>query len=360
MRSPATRLLSTLLIVLAFAMPVRAQDAVVAGESVVPDRSNAARSAAMPAALGDALRRLTPDADAAAGIDAAAVLAGNELLLQRFEYEQVLRPTASGIPSIRLMLRAWFHAAPARDVLVRAGVPVWRGGEVAPALWLVDSSDDGQRLLEHRADPALENFAGALARRGVRVLWAANDLDDWRMAESLARDNAAGSLAEAANRVDADPAVLAWIQHGDEGVGVEWFVRSGESAQRFASSGADLSVALDAGIPRLLALLAESAAVAPDAVVAHARELDRGAGEYVIWLENLARAGAYSDATALIQAQSVVESVTPEQASADKVRLRVRITAPLGQLLALLAADGRLALSSTVPGDADLALRWTD
>lgn len=360
MRSPVTRLFVLALIAMIVAMPSRADDAVVQGEAVVADRSDATRAAAMPAALADALRRLSPEADRADAVDTSALLAANELLLQRFEYEQVMRPTASGIPSIKLMLRAWFHVAPAREALVRAGVPVWRGGEVTPTLWLVDESDDGRRLLARRDDPALDAFAEALARRGVRLLWAANDLDDWRMAEGLSAANAAAGLAEAGVRMAAEPAVLAWIRHDDEGTSVDWFVRSGAGDQTFASSGADLAIALDGGIPRLLAMLSETAAVQPAAVATSARELDRGPGEYVVWLENLGRASAYSDAIALLQAQSVVESVTPEQASADKVRLRIRIGAPLGQLLALLAADGRLSLSTTPPGDADLTLRWTD
>jgi hypothetical protein len=360
MRSILACLLLYVLVGAGFATPSHAQEAAVAGETVVPDRTDAARAAALPAALADALRRLSPDAEAADRIDAAAVLTNDSLLLQRFEYQQVMRPTASGIPSIKLMLRAWFHAAPARAVLVRAGVPVWRGGEVAPTLWLVDESDDGLRLLEQRADPALTTFADALTRRGVRVLWAPNDLDDWRMAEALTSDNAASSLADAASRVSADPAVLAWIRHDEEGVSVDWFVRGGASENRLSSSGVDLASALDGGIPRLLALLAEESAVAPGAVTASAREIDRGAGDYVMWLENLGRAGAYAEAISLIQGQAIVGSVTPEQASADRVRLRVRLTEPLAQLLALLAADGRLTLSTTPPGDADLTLRWND
>ncbi len=359
MRFPFMRLFVFALIALA-ATPCRADDAIVPGEAVVADRTDATRATAMPAALADALRRLSPDAARADGVDTAALLAANELLLQRFDYEQVIRPTASGIPSIKLMLRAWFRAAPAREALVRAGVPVWRGGEVTPMLWLVDESDDGRRLLALRDDPALQSFADALARRGVRLLWAANDLDDWRMAENLTAHGAAGGLMDAATRMTADPAVLAWLRHDDDGVSVDWFVRAGQRDQSFASSGQDLTAALESGIPRLLSLLAESAAVLPGAVATAASGLDRGPGEYVVWLENLGRASAYSEAIALMQSQSIVESVTPEQASADKVRLRVRITAPLGQLLALLAADGRLSLATTPPGDADLTLHWVD
>lgn len=359
--APIRRLFAALLVLTSALSPAVAQtgeDGVV-GEIAVADRSDAARAAALPAALADALSRLGPEPDAAASIDTAAALAADPLLLQRFEYEQVTRPTASGIPSIKLMLRAWFRGAPARALLVSAGVPVWRSGRVAPMLWLVEDSDDGRRLLDG-GDGMVQPFDAALARRGIAVSWAVNDLDDWRMAERLDPANAAQLLQDAARRTGSDPAILGFIRHADEGSAVEWSVGGGDAASGFTSVGGDAGEALLEGVPRLVALLAERAAVRPAAVTGAAQALDRGPGEYVFWLENLGRGGAYSDATELLRAQAMVETVVPEQASGDRVRLRLRITAPLTQLLSLLAADGRLALSPAPPGDADLTLRWQD
>lgn len=360
MHSLATRLIQYGLIVLFAASSVHADEKVVLGEAVVPDRSDSARSAALPTALANALRRLTPADNPTAKIDTAAVLAENETLLQRFDYAQVTRPTTSGIPSIKLMLRARFHAAPVRELLVRAGLPVWRGGEVAPTFWLIDESDDGRRLLEKRGESALQGFDEALAARGVRMLWSMNDLSDWQMVESLTRDDAPRALAEAAERSGADPAVLTLIRQSEEGTDIDWFMRAGEVDHRFSSSGADRDTALSAAVSRLIDVLAQSHAVRPDTVGSEVSAVDRGPGEYVIWLENLTRAGVYAEAVGLLQGQSIVASLTPEQATADRVRLRVRITAPLTQLLALLAADGRLILSSAPVDGADLTLRWRD
>jgi hypothetical protein len=331
----------------------------VLGETAVPDRSDAARAAALPSALANALSRLGPDPQAAAAIDTAAALAADPLLLQRFEYAQVTRPTASGIPSIKLMLRAWFAAAPARALLVNAGVPVWRGGRVAPMLWLVEDSDDGRRLLDG-SDGVAQPLGAALLARGIAPSWSVNDLEDLRMAERLDLDSAPQLLDEAARRTGSDPAVLAFIRHADEGTAVEWFVHGGDAPGRFSSVGGDAGEALLDGVDRLVALLAERAAVRPADVSGLAQSLDRGPGEYVLWLENLGRAGAYGSAIGLLQGQTMVESVVPEQASEDRVRLRARISAPLAQLLSMLAADGRLSLSPTPPGDADLTLRWQD
>jgi hypothetical protein len=337
-----------------------AQPTALAGEAAVPDRSAASRAQALPAVLADALQRLTPFDDPASKVDLDTALAEGSTLLQRFEYAQVTKPTASGIPSIKLMLRAWFDPVPARNLLVQAGVPVWPGGALAPSAWLVEGAGEDLRLLEGGREPRLEDFRTALARRGVQPLWAVNDLEDWQMSRALAPATAAATLAEAATRTASSLALLAWVTALEEGSRVDWFLHGGSGQRQFTSSGVDLAAALADGEPRLVALLGELAAVQPGAAAASGREIDRGAGDYVVWLENLGQAGDYADAVALLQAQPPVSAVLPEQAAGDRVRLRISLTAPLGQLLALLAADGRLELQAAPPGDADLSLRWRE
>lgn len=349
-----------IVLLLAGATAVGQDEASVFGTTTVPDRSSEARSRALPAALADALRRLGPEDDPGGRVDAAAALAADETLLQRFEYEQVTRATASGIPSIRLMLRTWFRTRPATELLVRAGVPVWRGGGVDLTLWLVDETDTG-RALPGAAARGAQDLVERLEPRGVRVHWPLHDLDDIRMVESLEPETAAEALAEAARRSAADPAVLAWARHGEEGTGIDWRVAGGDGEPAgFASSGGDLAEALADGVPRLLAVLADRHAVRPSSVTAASGDLDRGAGEYVFWLAGLDRAGSYAEAVALLTGQVMVASLRPEQADGDRVRVRVQLTAPLAQLLALLEADGRLRLSDTPPGDADLSLHWRE
>jgi hypothetical protein len=348
---------------LASSLPLLAADpAALAGEVAVADRSAATRALALPAVLADALQRLTPVDDPAARIDVGAALAEGSTLLQRFEYAQVTKPTASGIPSIKLMLRAWFDPVPARNLLVQAGVPVWPGGGLAPSAWLVEGAGDDLRLLDAGRDPRLEEFRIALARRGVQPLWALNDLQDLQMSQSLTPSTAAATLAEAATRTSAPLALLAWISPlaDDAGVEIDWFLHGDGGERTFSSTGADLAAALAEGGPRLVALLGELAAVQPGAAAAGGRQFDRGAGDYVVWIENLGQAGDYADAVALLQSQPPVSAVLPEQAAGDRVRLRISLTAPLGQLLALLAVDGRLELQAAPPGDADLSLRWRE
>lgn len=356
-------LLRSLLAGLALALtmsPLAAQTGSLAGEVAVPDRSAAIRAQALPAVLADALQRLTPVDDPASKVDLDAALAEGSTLLQRFEYAQVTRPTASGIPSIKLMLRAWFDPVPARNLLVQAGVPVWPGGALAPAAWLVEGAGDELRLAEGGSDPRLDGFRTALARRGVQPLWALNDLEDWQMVRTLDSASAPATLATAAERTSAALALLAWATPLEAGTRIDWYLHGSGGARSFTSAGDDLAAALADGSPRLVALLGELAAVQPGAAAAVGREIDRGAGDYVVWLENLGRAGDYAEAVALLQAQPPVAAVVPEQAAGDRIRLRISLTAPLGQLLALLAADGRLELQSAPPGDADLSLRWRD
>ncbi len=353
------------LMLLAWVAPLPAQDEPgVQGTVVVPDRGAGARNEAMPAALAAALQRLSPEPNAGERIDTAAALSADETLLQRFEYQQVTRPTASGIPSIRLLLHAWFRAVPARELLVRAGLPVWRGGRAAPTLWLIDETEEfGRRLYGAEAE-AVAGLLEWLEPRGVRVLWPMNDLHDLRMVDALDEGGIAQALADAAQRSAADPPLLAWVRYGSDGAGIDWHLGSEFGAEHppvhFTSSGAGLAEALVSAAPRLISVLADRYSVRPAALAATGGEVDRGPGEYRLWLENLRRAGAYAEATTLLAGQPVVSAMTPEHADGDRVRVRVQISAPLGQLLALLAADGRLLPVSTPPGDADLSLRWRD
>jgi hypothetical protein len=330
----------------------------VRGDATVADRTDAMRAAALPGAFADALRRLTPEEAPETRIDAAGLVVADEALLKRFEYAQVTRPTASGIPSIKLVLSAFFDAASARDVLVRAGLPVWPRGGVMPTFWLIEDNGGDRRLLDLEHEAGLAGFRERLVHRGVNASAATNDLSDWQMAETLTTETVDSTIVAAAVRTGAGPAVLAWARGSEDGVAIDWRVADGDEVSRFGSSAADLDAALVAGIPRLVGVLAESQAVRPDAVAEQARDFDRGAGEYVVWLENLHRAGVYAEAVSLLQAQKMVAGLTPEQAAGDRVRLRLTLNAPLTQLIALLAADGRLVLSATAPGDADLSLRW--
>ncbi len=330
----------------------------VVGEVAVANRSDATRASAMPQVFADALRRLTPETAAHDRVDLAAALEADPLVLQRFEYEQVIRPTSSGIPSIKLMLRGWFHVPKARSLLVNAGVPVWPGMGVAATVWLVDDSGDRRRLVDGNEAGLLEGLREGLAVQGVRVMPALNDLEDWRMVDALSEDGVAEALPVAALRTGAEPAVLAWLRAADNGVVAQWYVHAAGRDHRFSSEGVDIANTLAAGAPKLLELFAAALAVRPDSVIESSAGVDRGAGEYVIWLTGLDRAGSYVQALELLRAQPVVTGVSPEQADGTRVRVRAQVTAPLGQLLALLAADGRLRVLADKPEDADLSLQW--
>lgn len=351
-------ILSALFMLCACAAVLAQEPDVVMGEVAVASRSDATRAAALPDVLADALRRLTPEAEPQSKLNLAETLEADPLLLQRFEYEQVIRPTASGIPSIKLMLRGWFHASKARSLLVRAGVPVWPGGGVQATVWLVDDSSGQRRLLDDREQELLTGLRTGLSGRGIRVLPALNDLEDWRMAEGLSAESAAESLAMAALRTGAEPAVLAWLHSTDDGISVQWFVHAAGRDHRFDTTGSDAAEAIGAGAPALLDLLAGQLAVRPESVIQASAEIDRGAGAYSLWLTGLDRAGSYVQALELLRAQPVVTGVSPEQADGHRVRVRVQVSVPLGQLLALLAADGRLRVIAERPEDADVSLQW--
>lgn len=331
----------------------------VMGEVAVANRSEAVRVQSLPQVLAEAARRLTPDAAPQERVDLAAALEADPLLLHRFEYEQVIRPTSSGIPSIRLMLRGWFHVPRLRSLLVAHGIPVWPGGRVEGTLWLVEEGSEGRGLVDGSQPGLLDSLQAALHPRGVALLPALNDLEDWRMLDGLAPEDGMGeALAKASLRTGADPVVLAWLAADADGVTVQWHVHAGGRDHRLESTGPSRAEALAAGAQPLLDLLAGVFAVRADTVISGSADIERGPGEYAIWLHGLEHAGSYVQAMELLRAQPGVASVAPDQADGDRVRVRVQVTAPLGQLLALLAADGRLRALATPPEDGDLSLQW--
>lgn len=331
----------------------------IQGSAVVADRGAAARPEGLARALADALQRLTPDPERIAELDLAPLLA-DEMVLQRYSYEQVSRPTASGIPSIRLLLHGWFDAVALRGFLVRAGLPVWRGGGVRAVLWLVLDDEAGRRLLDTARDPLAAELLARLAARGVQAAGPLGDLEDLRLVDAVAGDGLAEALAAAGGRYPGGPVVLAWIRPDAEGAAVDWHVASDAGVERFASGGPGAAIALADGAPRLVGVLAGSHAVRAAQVLAAAREVERGPGDYVVWIEGLERAGAWAAASALLSAQSMVAGLVPEVAAAERARVRLTLTAPLGDLLSLLAADGRLQAVDGPAADADLRLRWQD
>src|SRR5690606_34829388 len=171
-RGPAMRAVLLALVLSFPGLPsVHAQEPdLVMGEVAVANRSEAVRVQSLPQVLAEAARRLTPDAAPQERVDLAAALEADPLLLHRFEYEQVIRPTSSGIPSIRLMLRGWFHVPRLRSLLVAHGIPVWPGGRVEGTLWLVEEGSEGRGLVDGSQPGLLDSLQAALHPRGVALL----------------------------------------------------------------------------------------------------------------------------------------------------------------------------------------------
>ncbi|MBX3724722.1 MAG: DUF2066 domain-containing protein [Xanthomonadales bacterium] len=331
----------------------------VQASTVVADRSAAARSEGVGRALADALQRLTPSPERIVELDLTPLLA-DDMVLQRFSYEQVSRPTASGIPSIRLLLHAWFDTAALRGFLVRTGLPVWRGGQVRPVLWLAMDDEAGPRLVDAGRDPVAAELLTRLAARGVVPVAPLGDLEDLRLIEALAGDGLEDALRGARRRYPDGPLVLAWIRPDLDGGSVDWWVVDLADTERFASSGPSPAIALAEGGARLVGVLAGQHAVRASDVLPLAREVERGPGDYVIWIEGLERAGAWAAANALLSSQTMVAGVFPEVAAAERARVRVTLDTPLADLLSLLVADGRLRVIEGPVADADLRLRWQD
>ncbi|RUO38525.1 hypothetical protein CWE13_02465 [Aliidiomarina shirensis] len=79
-----------------------------------------------------------------------------------------------------LVLQASFDERRVRDLLQRAGFPVWTGDRPQLLLWVAENSDDRGVRLVGRAEerPFLDGLYSEARRRGIRMLMPLMDLED--------------------------------------------------------------------------------------------------------------------------------------------------------------------------------------
>lgn len=285
----------------------------------VSDRSAEARHAALVAAMGVLLIRLTGDAQAGALPGAEPLLASPERYVEQFRYRQRepevvpeqqagestegTAPVADegqdevgGAPSAEpvLELEVRFDGQALAQALRDQGLPLWGRERPALLLWLAVEDETGNRRLVAADDAGVVREAAeeTARRRGLPLYFPLMDLEDRSRVEVA--DVWGGfveQLAPASRRYPVQGLVLARVQRLAEGAWTGHFVLDFDGDRlEWQADGFDAAAVVAQGLGHLADELARRLAVQPGGVAGGETSITV---EGVTGLEDYARVMAY-------------------------------------------------------------------
>ena len=284
----------------------------------VSDRSPEARHAALVAAMGVLLVRLTGDAQAAAFAGAEPLLASPERYVEQFRYrqrepeaipEQQAGGSAEGTapvteegqaeaevppPEPLLELEVRFDGQALAQALRDRGLPLWGRERPALLLWLAVEDETGKRRLVAADDAGVVREAAeeTARRRGLPLYFPLMDLEDRSRVEVA--DVWGGfveQLAPASRRYPVQGLVLARVQRLAEGAWTGGFVLDFDGDRlEWQADGFDAAAVVAQGLGHLADELARRLAVQPGGVASGETSITV---EGVTGLEDYARVMAY-------------------------------------------------------------------
>jgi uncharacterized protein len=310
-RFPLRLLLPLLLLATGLA---RSQDsAFYEGETPVDSQSEAHRIAALPRALAHVLVKVT--GDPAARADAALVDARG--LLEQYRYRQDV-VTEYGVPKMKTFLIARFNRDAIEGLAAGAGRSLWPTPRPRPLLWLAIDDGRGPRLVGEAQAGAVAALTRRAAERGLAFGFPKADLQDQTLggAQAVWRDDV-GAVRSAATRYGSELLLLGRMQRGDAGWNAQWvLVDGGVEVKRWSAVDADAAQVLASGADGAASALAQNYAT---------RILSGPAGDYDIVVEGLAQADDYARVLHCLQGLSIVSAVAVQEATADRLLLRVSL-----------------------------------
>lgn len=318
-------LIATLLLALAALPSLHAQADGSPYSVVVPvgDTSEAQRSEAFAAALGQVLTRVAGGQDLRSKAGYNEALGKAAVMVQQFQYAR-----AGG----GLTLQVNFEPGAVRRLISTLGVS--SAGVKPPVLLLVQGSDG--RLLDQAA---LESLAKSAAAGGVNVVYSDPD-----------------NPPDLLNVAAADPATLAALnQKYRTGLvllgslrqdSANWTLISGGQTQRWNNRGSTED-----------ALLADAGSGVAHRVSQQLNVVSASVSTGRLWVSGMASAMDYANLLSLLDDDPLVRSVLTLGAQDDGVLLEVKASVPPAALATNLAAGGRLLQGSPHAG-ADASLRW--
>lgn len=292
----------------------------------VTDTSDAQRTQAFSAALGQVLARVSGGQDlrGKAGYDDAMQNAAG--IVKVFQYQR-----GPGNPP-SMTLAVTFDQGAVQRVVTQMGAAT---AGVKPPVLLVVRGSDGNVL----GKDDLGGLADAVSKHGYQVTYA----DPTQLPD-------VGQLA------GADPAALAAITRiyktglvlmGDMHNGsADWTLISGGLAQHWSTQGTSED-----------AMFADAGKSATDRLGQTLNVIGSGQVDGKLWVSGLHSAMDYANLLSTLRADPTVQKVSTLGAQDDGVMLDVKAGTPLATLSANLTAGGRLMQGTSHDG-ADVTLRW--
>lgn len=311
---------------------------------VIADRSERTLAEARVAGLAEVIVKLTGDRRSLEQEQVKAALDQAEAYLVQYSYED-------GEDS-ELLLRLEYDGGALRQLLTRAGQPLWTANRPIVLAWLV--YNDGQRRVFASADgsPVLRSeLRREFTRRGLPLQQPLYDLADraslspgaaWRQSSAALTSASAryGDVELLAGRV-ARLANGSWIGDWQILDGGRWVSRpvSARTHAEFVSAGADLAAAT---------LSARYAVVGGEG----------GDLRYRVSVAGVDSFAEFSAVRALLEGLEGVQRVQPETVEPQRVVLRLESGADLAQLARIIELDPRFIRERMLPSDGALDYRW--
>ena len=308
-------LLCCLLALLPYASASAVEVDVYTGQAVVADQSAAERRAALPAALGHALLKLSGVRTLDDYPQAAAALKGAAAILVTSYYRNVEIPMADGSLQNELRLNARFSPAAVDELARSPGLPLWQPDRKPTEIWVVVDDGMGREVMPMEIEYVRAALDQTALMRGMPLNWPQPDEEgmypvDMQLlwggyTEDLASPRGDGVLILAARREGAQWSVRANL--GFEGQNRAWRFRE-----------LDLQRALVNGLEQAIDQIAMSSAIAAT---------DLGTWEHELMISGLRNPKDYQRCLSVLQGNAIVSRVDVVAAKASDVTFRLQLTA---------------------------------
>ncbi|MCA1798794.1 MAG: DUF2066 domain-containing protein [Xanthomonadaceae bacterium] len=348
MSRPAAVTIALLAAAILFPVSALAQNEPLYEASVpVADQSESQRVAALRAALGAVLVKVTGDREAPARQWAQGLLGDAGMLVQQFRYERQESVDAE----ITLHLRARFDPAALLRALRERSVPIWGRERPATLVWLAYDDGTTRGLVDSTAPPEIRAaIEGAAMARGLPLVWPLLDLED-RAALPFA--DLWGGFDEridaASERYRANAVLVGRLYRVDDARwAVRWNILETGSSDGKVSGPGSLDEVAAVGPQWVADRFAERYALVPTAA---------GDGRTRLVVAGVTGVGEYASVMRYLGSLSPVRSVELDGVDRDEVIFALDLRGTPEQVQQAIALGSRLVPEPTID-DFDLTLRY--
>ena len=305
------------------------------GEADVSGQGEAARAAALPEALGNALVRLTGDTSIEVDPVVLAAKPSAAEWMEQYRYRQ----DAGG----QSVLIARFEQEALNSLVARAGRHVWPSPRPTPVVWLAIDDGRGPRMLSSAQSSAVAPLTRRLQRRGLAASYPLLDLEEQQrivVSAFWAGDSAAARRGTP--RYQSRVSLVGKLFRAGSGWGSEWRVYDGERLLAQAEPSA-----LDAA-----SILRQAADFLADTLGARAAQYvsDGKGGSYDVEIADLRSAEDLARVMQGLRRMSVVRGLRPVLADSDHVRLQLDLTVGVESFSRMVEGAGWLDRTDDAAG----------